>query len=146
MDTQQVNHEYFEDLQVKQKREALLVGNLGTRVIAWGIVKQYSTRPGYQYACETSVYVADEFKNRGYGSKLLHALISRARSLGYRHLVAKILAVNKSSIRFHQHIGFEVVGRQRDIGFLNGTWHDIIIMQRILDVELNLPKDEVYNP
>ena len=51
---------------------------------------------------------------------------------GYRHLVAKIMAVNEGSLRFHLERGYEQVGRQREIGFLNGTWHDVVILQRIL--------------
>ncbi len=133
MDTQPVDKTYFEGWLRANHREAMLVGELNSQVIAWGIVKQYSERPGYRYACETSVYVAQSHQNRGYGSKLLQATITLAAMLGYRHLVAKILAVNELSIRFHERFNFEVVGTQRAIGFLNGVWHDVVIMQCVLD-------------
>ena len=47
--------------------------------------------------------------------------------------VAKILAANARSVRFHRRFGYQVVGRQRDIGCLNGRWHDVVILQLVFD-------------
>ncbi len=116
-------------------RECLLVAEHATRIAAWGIVKQYSDRPGYALACETSVYVAEAHQGHGLGTALQAAIIKTAWGFGYRHLVAKILAVNETSIRFHHHNDYQIAGTQKKIGFLNGIWHDIIIMQRILTDE-----------
>ncbi|MEL6816583.1 MAG: N-acetyltransferase family protein [Cyanobacteria bacterium J06598_3] len=113
-------------------KETLLVGELAGHVIGWGNVKRYSDRPGYRFCCETSVYLSFALAGRGYGALLLSALIARAQVAGYRHIVAKILAVNQRSIRFHQRFGFEIVGTQKAIGFINQTWHDVVIMQRLI--------------
>jgi len=113
-------------------RERLLTAEHTGHIAAWGIVKQYSDRPGYALACETSVYVAENYLGQGVGSALQSAVIQHAWGFGYRHLVAKILAVNETSIRFHDHFEYHIAGIQKKIGFLNGTWHDIVIMQRIL--------------
>lgn len=137
MDTRFVDAAHLEQLLAKcTPREVLLVGESRSRVVGWGIVKRYSERPGYDYACEESVYVADDQQGRGYGSALLEVALKRAHGFGYRHVVAKILAVNESSVRFHERFGFEIVGRQREIGLLQGEWHDVVIMQRIFpDIE-----------
>lgn len=113
-------------------RECLLVTEHGSQITAWGIVKQYSDRPGYALACETSVYVTEDFHGHGVGTALQSAVIQKAWGYGYRHLVAKILAVNEASVRFHHHFDYQIAGIQKKIGFLNGIWHDIVIMQRIL--------------
>jgi phosphinothricin acetyltransferase len=113
-------------------REALLVAEGPRGVAGWGIVRHYSDRPGYAIACETSVYVSEAEQGRGAGSLLLEALVARASELGYRHLVAKIMAVNERSLSFHARHGFERVGRQRAIGRLNGVLHDVVILQRLL--------------
>ena len=113
-------------------REELLVAEGPGGVTGWGIVKRYSDRPGYAIACETSVYVAEAAQGRGVGSLLLDALVARAAQLGYRHLVAKIMGVNEHSIEFHARRGFEHVGRQRNIGLIDGVLHDVVIMQRLL--------------
>jgi len=137
MDTDPVSAAFFrEHLEGMSPREVLIVGETAEGVLGYGVVKSYSDRRGYAVACETSVYFAEEATGRGYGALLLEALVERARQARYRHLVAKIMAVNEASVRFHQRFGFEMVGRQRDIGCLGGVWHDVVILQRILeDVE-----------
>ncbi len=133
LDTELVDSRYFvRQLSTFTEREVLLVGESSAGVVGWSVVKRYSDRPGYCHACETSVYVGANQQNKGYGSVLLQAVVERANAFGYRHLVARILAVNELSIEFHQRFQFEIVGRQRKIGFLNGQWHDVVIMQRIL--------------
>ena len=133
MDLIPVDANYFRKLADGfSPRECLLVAEHPTYISAWGIVKQYSDRPGYALACETSVYVTENFHGHGVGTALQSAVIQKAWGYGYRHLVAKILAVNETSVRFHHHFDYQIAGIQKKIGFLNGIWHDIIIMQRIL--------------
>ncbi len=113
-------------------RECLLVGEANGRVVGWGIVKRYSDRLGYQVCCETSIYLTFAETGKGYGSALQTAVMQRVRTFGYHHVVAKILAANAGSIRFHQRFGFELVGIQKEIGYINGTWHDVAILQYIV--------------
>ena len=133
MDLIPVDTNYFRKLiDGFTSRECLLVAEQAKHIAGWGIVKQYSDRPGYALACETSVYVAEDFHGQGVGTALQSAVIQKAWGYGYRHLVAKILAVNEASIRFHHHFDYQIAGIQKKIGFLNGIWHDIIIMQGLL--------------
>ena len=134
MDTELVDSRYFiRQLGTLTDREVLLVGEAKAGIVGWSVAKCYSDRPGYLHACETSVYVGANQQGKGYGSVLQRAVVERADAFGYRHLVAKILAVNEWSIEFHKRFQYEIVGTQRKIGFLNGQWHDVVIMQRILD-------------
>ena len=113
-------------------RETILVAELEGRVVGWGIIKRYSDRIGYRVCCETSVYLSFAQTGKGYGRTLQTALLKKVAEFGYHHVVAKILASNQSSIQFHQRFGFEIVGVQKEIGFLKGRWHDVVIMQLIL--------------
>ena len=134
MDTEPVDARYFiRQLAAFKDREVLLAGESKAGVVGWSVVKRYSDRPGYRHACETSVYVGTSLQGNGYGSILQQAVVERADAFGYRHLVAKILAANEWSIEFHKRFQYEIVGTQSKIGFLNGQWHDVVIMQRILD-------------
>ncbi len=119
-------------VQKMNHREALLVADLATKVIGWGVIKRYSDRIGYQLCCETSTYLTFSETGKGYGNVLQEALMAEVKAYGYHHIVAKILAANQGSIRFHQRFGFEIVGIQKEIGFMNNTWHDVVIMQCIL--------------
>ncbi len=114
-------------------RETLLVAEADSVVVGWGLIKQYSPRPGYRFAGETAVYVRRDRLGQGIGSRIKRALMARCRELGYHHLVARILAVNVASIEYNKRLGYQVVGVQREIGFKNGQWCDAVIMQLILD-------------
>lgn len=113
-------------------RETLLVAETSQSVIGWGIIKRYSDRAGYQRCCETSIYLTFSETGKGYGRALQTTLMTQAADYGYHHIVAKIVANNQGSIRFHQQFGFDIVGVQKEIGFINGNWHDVVIMQHLL--------------
>ncbi|MEM7354095.1 MAG: GNAT family N-acetyltransferase, partial [Acidobacteriota bacterium] len=68
----------------------------------------------------------------GHGFRIKQALITRARELGYHHLVARMMATNRGSIELNKRLGYELVGVQREIGFRNGEWCDATIMQLVL--------------
>lgn len=113
------------------QRETILVAQKDEQVIGWGIIKRYSDRPGYLVCCETSIYLGLKSIGQGYGYALQHALLEKVKVFGYHHVVAKILATNPQSIKFHQKFGFELVGIQKEIGYYQGKWLDVAIMQLI---------------
>ncbi|MEL6261773.1 MAG: N-acetyltransferase family protein [Cyanobacteria bacterium J06626_6] len=114
------------------EREMYLVAEISGRVIGWGVIKRYSDRLGYQFCCETSIYLTRHELGKGYGKVLQTAIMERVSQFGYRHIVAKILAANNNSVRFHEYFGFETVGVQKKIGFMNERWLDVVIMQCLL--------------
>lgn len=98
----------------------------------WGIVKFYSDRPGYARACETSLFLRRKESGRGLGSRLQADLLEEARKAGFHHVVVKIWAANASSIAMHRKFGFEIVGTQKEIGYVDDAWVDVTIMQCLL--------------
>ncbi len=112
-------------------RETILVAHQDNRVIGWGIIKRYSDRPGYLVCCETSIYLSFDSTGKGYGHSLQNALLEEVKNFGYHHVVAKILVTNPQSIKFHQRFGFEIVGIQKEIGYYQGKWLDVAILQLI---------------
>ena len=142
MDDQPKSVEYMRNLiEHLGPRETILVLETVTdRVLGWGIIKRYSDRTGYRFCCETSVYLQHQEVGKGYGTRIKKALIARCRELGYHHLVAKIFADNRVSIEYNLKQGYEMVGIQREIGYKNGRWQDIAILQLVLaDVPPELP-------
>jgi L-amino acid N-acyltransferase YncA len=115
------------------EREAVLVVVEDDAVVGYGVVKRYSDRGGYRYAAETSVYLRRARTGEELGSMLQAALIERCRVYGYHHLVAKLWAENEPSRALHRKFGYESVGVQREIGYVDGTWRDVLILQKRLD-------------
>jgi len=114
-------------------REGLYACRKAGKVIGWGIIKRYSEREGYRFACETAIYLTASETGKGYGTQMKLFLIDECKRMNYKHLVAKIFASNKASIAYNQKLGYEVVGIQKQIGYKNGKWIDIMIMQYIIE-------------
>lgn len=114
-------------------QECMLVVEDDGQVAGWGRIRRYSEREGYRYAAETSVFLRRDAVGRGLGSLLQQALLRRAAEDGYHHLVAKIFADNERSIRMHLKLGYEMVGVQREIGYVDGVWKDVAILQYVFD-------------
>lgn len=102
-------------------------------LIGWGIIKKYSKREGYRFACETAIYITKAKLRKGIGSRMKVFLIDQCQVLGYHHLVAKIFATNIASIEYNLKLGYTIVGRQKEIGFKDGKWVDMIIMQYLIN-------------
>ena len=107
------------------------VGVSENTVGAW--IKKYSWKEGYRFAGETSVFLDEKYRGQGLGYLLKKELVGQARQLGYKHLVARIMAHNKVSIHYNLKLGYEMVGVQKQIGFTDGQWVDVAILQLILD-------------
>lgn len=113
-------------------REGLWVIAQQYQVMGWGILKRYSDRPAYRLTVESSIYLSKQYWGKGYGYQLQAQLITLAQEFDYHHMVAKIVASNQSSIHFHQRFGYELVGIQTEVGFSQGQWHDIALLQKII--------------
>ena len=113
-------------------REGFIVLEEGAQLLGWGVYKRYSDRTGYRFAGETATYLDRSHTGRGLGTVLKRALIERCRQQGYHHLVARVFADNTASIAYNQRLGYEIVGVQREIGFRNGRWVDVMLLQLLL--------------
>lgn len=114
-------------------RECFMMLEAAGRVVGWGVIKLYSHRSGYRFCCETSVFLRRSERRKGYGTLLKKAVIERCKAYGYHHLLARIFADNVTSIEYNRRLGYELVGVQREIGFKNGRWQDVAVMQLVLD-------------
>ena len=115
------------------KRELYVMLESSEKTLGWGLIKLYSPRAGYSRCAETSVYLHQSRVRRGYGSFIKRALIARCKTFGYHHLIARVWADNVASIEYNRRFGYEVVGVQREIGYIDGHWQDIAVLQLVLD-------------
>ncbi len=121
-------------ISAKKERELFLVieAQETNGVIGWARLMLYSYKSGYARAGETSLFIHREYLEKGYGSALKKHIILKARELGYHHLVARIIATNRKSIQYNLSLGYEKVGIQKNIGYVNEAFVDVQIMQLIL--------------
>jgi len=110
-------------------REALYISEVNNEIAGWSLIKKYSDRIGYAKSCETSTFLSRSYIGKGYGTELKKYNMQACKDLGYTHLVAKIMSINKTSINYNLKLGYEIVGEQKNIGYINGKYHNVTIMQ-----------------
>jgi L-amino acid N-acyltransferase YncA len=110
----------------------LVAVDAGT-VMGYAYAGLYRPRPAYRYSVEDSVYVAPDAARRGYGRRLVAALIEQCAAKGFRQMLAVIGdRDNHGSVGLHRNLGFKEVGLLSSVGFKFGRWVDVVVMQRPL--------------
>ena len=107
-----------------------LVARAEDDVLGWAALSPVSGRCVYAGVTEVSVYVAERARGRGVGNALMTALIRESEQNGIWTLQAGIFPENAASIKLHQRSGFRLVGTRERPGQLNGSWRDVVLMER----------------
>ena len=66
---------------------------------------------------------------KGIGGLLLHTLINKDEGIGFWTLRARIFLENVARLKIRYKNGFREVGRREQIGEMDGTWHDTILLK-----------------
>jgi len=94
---------------------------------------EFRAWPCYRHTVEHTVHVRADVRGQGVGRSLLLELLVRARAMGKHVLVAGIDADNAVSLRLHAQLGFEEVGRFREVGRKFNRWLDLVFLQRFVE-------------
>jgi L-amino acid N-acyltransferase YncA len=106
-------------------RHAWVVAEQEGRVVGFARAMPFKESAGYRWSVTVSIYVADAARGRGAGKALYTALFDRLRERGFRMACAGIALPNEASVGLHEHLGFELVGVNREIGWKAGAWRDV---------------------
>ena len=99
-------------------------------VVGWVAVSQVSSRSVYAGVVEHSVYVDPNAQRHGVGSALMRVLIDSTEAAGIWTIQSGIFPENTPSLRFHQRVGFRVIGTRERVGRYYGRWRDVLLVER----------------
>jgi L-amino acid N-acyltransferase YncA len=99
-------------------------------VVGWVAVSSVSERCVYGGVVENSVYVDEKVRGQGVGRLLLERLIASTEAAGIWTIQSGIFPENGASLRLHEQVGFEIVGRRKRLGKLHGVWRDVLLLER----------------
>ncbi len=100
------------------------------RIAGWLTFSIFIPRSAYRVTSELSVYVHEDFRQRGVGAELLAAAIVRAPGLGLTTLLGLIFAHNEPSLRLFAKLGFARWGLLPRIAQMEAVERDLVIMGR----------------
>jgi phosphinothricin acetyltransferase len=107
------------------------VARVEDNILGWVAMSPVSSRCVYAGVAEVSVYVHKEYKGMGVGTTLLNHVIEESEKLGFWTLQSGIIKENTASRLLHKKCGFREIGYRERVGKMkNGTWHDVVLMER----------------
>lgn len=115
----------------KSLPDGWFVAEQNGEIQGWASAKYFSDRAGYARSVETAIYLDPEAVGSGVAGPLQEAVLAHCVEHQIHHAMAKIIADNQRSIRFHQRYGYELVGVQKEIGWIDDAWVDVAILQRL---------------
>lgn len=115
------------------EKHPILVAEDAEVVVGWASLSEWSSRCAYANTAELSVYVKEEHRGQGIGTKLFAGLLTAGRECGLHTVLSRITEGNDTSIHLHEAAGFSTVGTMREVGYKFDRLLDVRIMQLIYD-------------
>ena len=128
------------------ERTPWLVAEVDGVVAAYAYADRHRERPGYRWAVNISVYVADGFTGRGIGRGLYDRLLDLLRRQGFVNAYAGITLPNPASVALHEAIGMRRIGVYERVGYKLGAWHDVAWYGMRLADPVGVPPEPIPLP
>jgi len=122
-----------------QEGYPILVFEENDKVMGFATFGPFRAWPAYKYTIEHSIYVHDQYRNKGIGTALVKEIIRISNEREFATIVAGIDEANEMSIKMHKKLGFKYSGTIHKAGFKFGKWLNLAFYQ----LELKGPKDPV---
>lgn len=108
-------------------------------ILGYAYAGTFKDREAYDWACEMSIYVKKDLHRRGVGRKLYEAMETRLGQMGILNLYACISYpeaedeyLTFDSVRFHERMGYRMVGVFHQCGYKFGRWFHMCWMEKFL--------------
>ena len=131
---------FAERMRATMKRYPYLVAELDGRAVGYAYAGTFKGRPAYDWAVETSIYVARGHAGTGVGRALHDALERGLAAQGILNMYACIAVpagkddetLTRNSQHFHEHMGYRLVGEFYRCGYKGGRWYSMVWMEKML--------------
>ena len=122
-----------------QEKYPYLVAEYDGEILGYACTHAFHERAAYGWSVETTIYLREDKTRLGIGGMLYEALerISRAQNIlnmnaciGYPETEDEHLTLN--SVRFHEHMGYRMVGTFHNCGYKFDNWYHMVWMEKII--------------
>ncbi len=128
-----------------QKYPYLLAVKEG-EILGYAYTGPFVGRAAYAWGAETTIYLKEGHKRQGIGRALYTSLenVSRAQNIlnlnaciGYPEEEDPYLSLD--SVRFHERMGYSMVGKFHHCGYKFGNWYHMVWMEKRIGALLSNP-------
>lgn len=120
-----------------KKYPYLVVEDDNGNLFGYAYADVFKSRAAYDWTVETSVYVKMGESGKGLGRLLHDALENELKQMGILNMCACITYprsedpyITDNSIRFHEHLGYRMVGHFSQCGYKFNHWYDMVWMEK----------------
>ena len=150
--------EFAKRIETYSRKHPYLVAELNGTPVGYAYACPLGSRPAFNWAVETAIYVREDCKGKGIGKVLYEKLEAILKVMGVRTITAAVASVDHedpyltdASIRFHLAMGYTPVGTFHNAGCKFGRWYDLTWLEKAIGSYENDPPavkamDEVREP
>lgn len=102
-----------------------LVYEINGVIAGYAYATKHRERAAYQWCVESSVYVHDDFQQKGIAKALYTTLFEILKYQGCRNVYAGITLPNDKSVSFHKNFGFSWLADYKNIGYKLNKWNTV---------------------
>lgn len=130
------------------KEYPYLVAIQNDEIVGYCYAGAFHSRQAYKHSAELSIYLRQDVRGRGIGKALYTRIEELLLKQNVYILHACIASVeitdeylNDDSPKFHEKMGFQLVGRHERCGYKFGKWYSIIWMDKLIKKQDDYPED-----
>ena len=116
-----------------------LVAEENGELLGYAYAHRIAERAAYRWGAELSIYLRPDAVRRGLGKQLYQSLIALLRLQGVRTVYGLVASPNPASEGLHRSLGFHRMGVQRNAGYKNGRWVDLIWFEQSIAPYVHQP-------
>ncbi len=125
------------------ERYPYLVAEKNGRILGYVYASAFIGRKAYDWSVELSIYLDRNVRRQGIGRKLYETMEEVLKKMHILNLNVCIAwpkeedeYLTKSSVHFHEHMGFQWVGEFHDSGYKFGRWYNMVWMEKMIGEHL----------
>jgi phosphinothricin acetyltransferase len=102
-----------------------LVEEANGNIVGYAYASKWKSRAAYQYAAETTIYLAPNVHGLGIGTKLYKELLRQLKERSMHVAIGGIALQNDASVRLHEKLGYQKVAEFIEVGFKFNKWINV---------------------
>ena len=127
--------EYEERINKVTETYPWFIAEMDGKIIGFAYASKFRERAAYGWALESSIYVLDSHQGSpsSCAKVLYETLFEALKKQGIKQVLGVISLPNDKSVRFHEKMGFQTVGKFQSVGYKFNQWWDVLFMTKFLE-------------